>query len=114
MLDHAGNAFVADCGLAAAVGAPLSDYAAPELRRRSSLDLAGAVCADTYSLGAIVYELLTGQKPFEPEHDDERVNRRLALPPPPSTLNTKLTPAIDAVVMMALALDPAQRFQIAA
>ncbi len=111
LLDHAGNAFVADCGLAVAVGAPLSDYAAPELRHRPALDLAGAVCADTYSLGAIVYELLTGQRPFEPEHDEGQVNRRLALPALPSTVNTNLTPAIDAAVMTALALDPAQRFQ---
>jgi serine/threonine protein kinase len=111
LLDHAGNAFVADCGLAAALNAPPSDYAAPELRRRAAPDLASAVCADAYSLGAILYELLTGQKPFEPEHDDERVNRRLALPPRPTTLNPKISPAVEAVVMTALALDPTQRYQ---
>jgi tRNA A-37 threonylcarbamoyl transferase component Bud32 len=111
LFDHAGNAFVADCGLAAVLDVPPSDYAAPELRRRAAPDLASAVCADTYSLGAILYELLTGKKPFEPEHDDERVNRRLALPPRPGTLNSKITPTVEAVVMTALSLDPAQRYQ---
>ncbi|MBP7687654.1 MAG: protein kinase [Thermoflexales bacterium] len=111
LFDHAGNAFVADCGLTSAFDVPPSDYAAPELRRRPAPDLAGAICADAYSLGAILYELLTGKKPFEPDRDDERVNRRLALPPRPGALNSKVTPAIDAVVMKALALDPEQRYQ---
>ncbi|MBI5567978.1 MAG: protein kinase [Chloroflexi bacterium] len=111
LFDHAGNAFVADCGLTNALDVPLSDYAAPELRRRAAPDLAGAVCADAYSLGAVLYELLTGKKPFEPDRDDERVNRRLALPPRPNAINAKVTPALDAVVMKALALDPDQRYQ---
>lgn len=111
LFDHAGNAFVADCGLTSAFDVPPSDYAAPELRRRPAPDLAGAICADAYSLGAILYELLTGKKPFEPDRDDERVNRRLALPPRPGALNSKVPAAIDAVVMTALALDPAQRYQ---
>lgn len=111
LFDHAGNAFVADCALSSAFDVPPSDYSAPELRRRAAPDLASAICADAYSLGAILYELLTGKKPFEPERDDERVNRRLALPPRPSSINSKVTPAIDAVVMKALALDPEQRYQ---
>lgn len=111
LFDHAGNAFVADGGLAGILDAPPADYAAPELRRRPAPDLASAVCADAYSLGAILYELLTGKKPFEPDRDDERLNRRLALPPRPATLNSRVTPAIDAVVMKALAIDPAQRYQ---
>ncbi|HZY41431.1 MAG TPA: protein kinase, partial [Anaerolineae bacterium] len=38
--DHAGNAFVADLGLTAALDVPLSDYAAPELRRTPTLSVA--------------------------------------------------------------------------
>ncbi len=111
LFDHAGNAFVADCGLTSVLDVPATDYAAPELRRRPAPDLPSAVCADAYSLGAMVYELLTGKKPFEPDRDDERVNRRLAMPPHPATFNSKVTPAIDAVVMKALAIDPVQRYQ---
>ena len=109
--DHAGNAFVADLGLTAALDVPLSDYAAPELRRTPTLNVADLACADTYSLGAILGEMLTGQKPIEAAgRDEERINRRVAVPPRPSSLNPKVPPALDAIVLQALAIDPDQRY----
>jgi serine/threonine protein kinase len=70
--------------------------------------------SDLYSVGAILYEHLTGQKPFGP-------NRRLAPvltdsenePQPPSQIETSLSPEWDDIIRRALARDPAHRYQSA-
>ncbi len=108
LLDHAGNAFVADFGLVEALGPTASNYQAPELHRTPVPD---ARC-DVYSLGAIAYELLAGRAPSDSRaREDEGITRRMILPPVPSSINSKLPMAIDAVVMKALAIDPDQRYQ---
>jgi serine/threonine-protein kinase len=108
MLDHAGQAFVMDFGTAVALGRSAATFRAPEVWRGSLPD----VRADVYGLGAILYELLTLQPPIEPPAaDEERANRRL-VPPAPSTLNSKLPAALDAVVLKALAVDPDLRYQM--
>jgi serine/threonine protein kinase len=66
--------------------------------------------SDQYSLGIVVYEWLSGERPFN-GGVTEVATQHLAVPPPP--LRTKvptLSPAIEEVVMTALAKDPAQRF----
>jgi serine/threonine protein kinase len=72
--------------------------------------------ADLYSLGVILYEMLTGQVPF---NDDSLTSVLLKLatevPPPPSARRPDLTvpPALEAVAMRCLEKDPADRFQSA-
>jgi hypothetical protein len=107
LIDHAGQAFVTDFGTVVALGRPASAFRAPEVWRGSVPD----VRTDVYGLGAIVYELLTLRLPLEPPApNEERANRRL-VPPAPSTLNSKLPAALDAVVLKALAVDPDLRYQ---
>jgi serine/threonine protein kinase len=67
--------------------------------------------SDLFSLGAVLYELLTGKKAF-PGRDLPTVLLRVASEDPtaPSTLNAGLPPAVDAVVARALAKDPALRY----
>jgi eukaryotic-like serine/threonine-protein kinase len=70
--------------------------------------------SDLYAAGAILYEHLTGQKPFG-------ANRRLAPvltdsegePKPPSELDPTLSPGWDEIIRVALAREPAHRYQTA-
>ncbi|MDB4934886.1 MAG: serine/threonine protein kinase [Labilithrix sp.] len=71
--------------------------------------------ADVFAAGTILWELLTGRRLFYGSNDGEIVRRLLELPiPPPCTINTGLTPAVDDVVLRALERDPARRFASAA
>ncbi len=106
LIDHAGQAFVTDFGVAVALQRPPETYLSPELRRGEKPDAR----TDVYGLGAILYELLTLRPPLEVRASTEdRANRRL-VPPAPSTLNSKLPHALDAVILQALAVDPDQRY----
>jgi hypothetical protein len=106
LIDHAGQAFVTDFGVAATLGRPAETYQTPELRRGEAPDAR----TDVYGLGAMLYELLTLHPPLDLRAPaEERANRRL-IPPAPSTLNSKLPRALDAVVLQALAVDPDQRY----
>jgi len=70
--------------------------------------------ADIYSLGVMLFELVTGRWPFTGESDLDILNGHLNLAPPkPSTFNPRVPPSIDDAVLRALAKKPAQRFQIA-
>jgi serine/threonine-protein kinase len=71
--------------------------------------------ADLYALGAVLYELLTGRPPHVadgPYAVAARVLHDLVIPP--SQLNAAVWPELDAVVMHALARDPADRYPNAA
>jgi serine/threonine-protein kinase len=68
--------------------------------------------SDLFSCGVILYQMLTGEKPFTGESTTTVMYKVLREEPvPPSELNLALDPALDSVVKKALAKQPAQRFQ---
>jgi serine/threonine-protein kinase len=87
-----------------------AQYFSPEQARGESVDAR----TDLYSAGVVLFELLTGQAPFRGENPVavayQHVNQNPAVP---SSLNPKVSHAVDAVVLNALAKDRFQRFQSA-
>jgi serine/threonine protein kinase/streptogramin lyase len=65
---------------------------------------------DQYALAVMVYELLVGRPPFVGNPGQVMRQHYLTPPPAPSTLNAQLSPAIDAVLLRALAKEPGERF----
>jgi len=75
--------------------------------------------SDLYSLGVLLYELLTGRCPFE-KHGaplesvlPKMIADRLRPPPPARSLNPGATPAVDSILRRCLEPDPARRYQSA-
>ena len=90
----------------AAMGSP--HYMSPEQIAGEELTLH----SDMYSLGVVLYELLTGQLPFAPDHLDDLVQKILTQDPvPPSQVRPGLPPAFDPVVLRALKKKPEQRYE---
>jgi len=83
-------------------------YMSPEQASGAEVD----VRTDIYSLGAILYEMFTGELPFAARNFDEYAFKHLTVPPPPpsDTVGGRgLDPRIDALVLRCLAKDPADR-----
>jgi len=88
------------------------DYISPEQVKGSrEVD----VRADIYAIGAILYHLLTGSKPFpDGGKFDVMLAHVQAEPRPPSELREHLPEGLSEVVLRAMAKDPTQRYQTAA
>ena len=83
------------------------DYVAPEQIEGKAID--GRV--DVYSLGCVLYEALTGERPFARDTELATIYAHLSEPPPPiSRLRPELPPALDDVVATALAKHPDDRY----
>jgi serine/threonine-protein kinase len=69
---------------------------------------------DLYAMGAVLHEMLTGEKLFEAAGAFAVMRAHVeAVPAPPSSRNPKVPAALDDIVRKALAKDPAMRFQSA-
>lgn len=95
-----------DFGLVAAPDAGDAAYLAPEALRGEEPDRR----ADVYSLGAVLYELLTGAPPFTgPDVDAVRASAERDPPPPPSAAVDGLDPDLEAVCLWCLEKAPDDR-----
>jgi beta-lactam-binding protein with PASTA domain/predicted Ser/Thr protein kinase len=116
ILDEEGRARVTDFGIARAGASDVTltgsimgtaQYLSPEQAQGHPV----SASADLYSIGVILYELLTGTVPFEGETAIAIAYKHLAAAPrPPSEAAPSIPPALDRIVLKALAKDPAERF----
>jgi serine/threonine protein kinase len=82
-------------------------YAAPEQIRGEPVEPR----SDLYTLAVIVYEMLTGRRPFDGTDHLTLMNETLtAVPVEPGKRQPGVSPEIDAVVLQALSKDPGERF----
>jgi eukaryotic-like serine/threonine-protein kinase len=85
-----------------------SDYIAPEQAQGQDVDEQ----TDVYSLGVVLYELLTGEVPFPGESFVAVAMRHINEPPPPlRDKRPDVPPRVEAAVQKAMAKDPADRFR---
>jgi serine/threonine protein kinase len=88
----------------------LMPYCSPEQIRGEAIDLR----SNLFTLGAILYEMVAGRKAFDAADPAALVSRiENEMPASPSAMNSKIHPAVSALIMKALAKDPAERYQSA-
>jgi serine/threonine-protein kinase len=117
MLARSGTVKIMDFGIAiasdtartmpdAVLGSPR--YMAPEQILNAPVDAR----TDVFALGVVLYEMLAGKDPFEGSTIPAVMHKVLHVtPPPPTSFNPDVPPALDAIVMRALAKNPQDRFQ---
>ena len=88
-----------------------AQYLSPEQARGEQVDPR----SDVYSTGCLLYELLTGTPPFTGDSAVAVAYQHVREDPiPPSRVNPDVSPAVDAIVLKAMAKNPANRYQSAA
>lgn len=121
LIDESGNCLLTDFGLArmveesvkltnsgAIVGTPA--YMSPEQGSGQKLDAR----SDIYSLGIILYEMVTGRVPYRAETPIAVIFKHIQDPlPPVHTLNPNLPEAVELVVLKALSKNPEDRYPTA-
>jgi beta-lactam-binding protein with PASTA domain/predicted Ser/Thr protein kinase len=123
MLTRTGEVKVMDFGIARSVSQAsaavtqtaavigTAQYLSPEQARGEQVDPR----SDVYSTGCLLYELLTGTPPFTGDSAVSVAYQHVREDPiPPSRVNADVSPAIDAIVLKAMAKNPANRYQSAA
>ncbi len=85
-------------------------YMAPEQLQGQAVDAR----TDIYALGAVLYEMATGRRPFPEKQASQLIAAILSQPPqPPRELNGQISPGLEAIILKALEKDPARRHQSA-
>jgi beta-lactam-binding protein with PASTA domain/predicted Ser/Thr protein kinase len=122
MLTRAGTVKVMDFGIARAIADAsatmtataavigTAQYLSPEQAKGEKVDAR----SDLYSTGCLLYELLTGRPPFTGDSPVSVAYQHVRENPvPPSRLDPEITPALDAIVLKALAKHADNRYQSA-
>jgi beta-lactam-binding protein with PASTA domain/predicted Ser/Thr protein kinase len=115
IVDDADNAKVTDFGIARAGASDMTEtgsimgtaqYLSPEQAQGHAV----SETSDLYSVGVVLYELLTGHLPFDAEAAVTIALKHVSeAPPAPTTLNPKIPPELEQIVLWALNKDPAHR-----
>ena len=116
LVDSEGRLKVTDFGIARAGASQMTEagsiigtaqYLSPEQAKGSPVDQT----SDLYSVGIVLYELLTGVVPFTGDTPVEIAMKHLSSPPePPSAKRADVPRDLDLVVLRALAKDPGERY----
>jgi eukaryotic-like serine/threonine-protein kinase len=119
IVDEHAHAKVTDFGIARAGASEMTEtgsimgtaqYLSPEQAQGHAV----TATSDLYSIGVMLYEMLAGRLPFEGESAVSIALKHLSEPPTPiSQIRPDVHPALESVVMAALAKDPARRWQSA-
>src|SRR5438045_2016737 len=119
LVDAEGRLKVTDFGIARAGASQMTEagsiigtaqYLSPEQAKGAPVDQT----SDLYSVGVVLYELLTGAVPFGGDTPVEIAMKHLsAVPEPPSEKRAEIPRDLDLIVLRALGKDPAERYQSA-
>ena len=122
MLSQNGQVKVMDFGIARAMASGqatmtqtsavigTAQYLSPEQARGETVDAR----SDVYATGCLMYELLCGDPPFTGDNPVSVAYQHVReAPRPPSQVNPDVPPAVDAIVLRALAKNPENRYQTA-
>jgi serine/threonine protein kinase/tetratricopeptide (TPR) repeat protein len=120
MIDKKGNAYVMDFGIARSleaeevtkpgviIGTPA--YISPEQAEGKTADTR----SDIYSLGCIMYEMLTGKPPFEADTSAALIHKHVAeAPRSPSSINPQISKELDKIILTCLEKNPDSRYSSA-
>lgn len=120
MINRAGAVKVMDFGIARAISdasSPMTQtaavigtaqYLSPEQARGEQVDAR----SDVYSLGCVLFEVLTGEPPFKGDSPVAVAYQHVREDPQtPSELNSAISPELDSIILKAMSKNPANRYQ---